>query len=693
MFKIAIDGPAGSGKSTISKLIAKQLNIEYIDTGAMYRAVTLKAMRLGANMEDETAYKFLENTKLDICNGRFLMDDEDVSEEIRSVEVTNQVSTPSKIGVVRDYLVDYQRKISDLRECIVDGRDIGTVVLKDASLKIYLDATIRCRARRRMLERAQKGVNLSLEETIKEIELRDWKDSTRKHSPLRCAEDAIVIDSTDLSIDEVVSRIINLVNERKNKMSKVTYQEGQTVRGRIINVTKDAIYLLLGEDEQKAVIYSNDLKEYVESTKLRDSYFEGGEFEASVKMVTKDKKTGETLYILSTKLKDEMETAEMARQAAIEKLNKFEELKENDEIITAKVTRVTSAGADLDYQGSRLFLPNKFIDLKEDALKQLKGQELDVIVVYVNKERLQVTVSNTMALKKQYRLAKEAAYAAITEGMETVGEVVSVLPYGAIVSLGEVSGLLHQSEIDHKPVRNVASRLKVGDKVNVKVIGMEDRKISLSMKALVAHPWDVLKEKYNVGDVFEGLVEKIIPAGLIIKLTDDYSGLMPRGEYSWFANVKMDEEVKEGTTLTVKVMTIDDNKKRVSLSHKATMENLWANVKLRRGEKIKVTVASINDNGAVVNYKNVQGFLPTAEVTSTKRINRVDEVFAVGTEVEVMVKDCDPSNAKLRVSAKAVEVAKERETFDKYFAEQEKETPTSTIGDLLGNFKLDEEDK
>ena len=191
MLKIAIDGPAGSGKSTISKIIATKLGIEYIDTGAMYRAITLKAIQLGIDIDDQ--YHFLESTSLDICNGRFIMDGVDVSDEIRSVEVTNAVSTPSKMAKVREYLVEYQQKISNSKNCIMDGRDIGTVVLPDASIKIYLDATIECRARRRMLERKEKGIDLSLEETIKEIELRDWKDSTRKHSPLRCAEDAIVM--------------------------------------------------------------------------------------------------------------------------------------------------------------------------------------------------------------------------------------------------------------------------------------------------------------------------------------------------------------------------------------------------------------------------------------------------------------------------------------------------------------------
>lgn len=679
MFKIAIDGPAGSGKSTISKMIASKLNFEYIDTGAMYRAITFKALQLGINMEDELAYDFLDSTSLDICNGRFIMDGVDVSEDIRSIEVTNAVSTPSKITKVREYLVDYQRKISNSKNCIMDGRDIGTVVLKDASLKVYLDASIEARATRRMKERSLKGVELSLEETIKEIELRDYKDSTRKHSPLRCAEDAIVIDSTDLSIDEVVSRILLLVNERKNKMSKHAYNEGQKVRGMIINVTKDAIYVSLNDDA-KAVIYSNDLKDYQEGQKLHSMYNEGGEFEAFVKQIIKDKKTGEDLYILSTKLEDEI----AAYEEKIEKFGAlFEGIRAADEIIEAKVVRVTKGGADLEYQGFKLFLPTKFIDLKEDALQSLKGQTLNVMVIYVNKEELRVTVSHVMAMKKQYRLMKEAAYAAISEGMEIEGVVENVLPYGAIVSLGEVSGLLHQSEIDHKPVRNVAARLKVNDKIKVKVIKIDGNKISLSMKALVEHPWDTLKGKYNVGDVFEGEVQKIIPAGLLIKLTDDYAGLMPKVEYSWFSNVRVDDEVKEGDKLTVKVMAIDDAKNRVSLSHRATLENTWGDIKLRKGDKIEVTIASVNDKGALVNYKNVQGFLPVNEVTSQKRISKVDEVFAVDSTIEVMVLDCDPQVAKLRVSAKAIEVAKERATFDEYFKKQAEETPTSTIGDLL----------
>ena len=214
MFKIAIDGPGGAGKTTIAKELAHILNIEYIDTGAMYRAITLKAMNLGINMEDDNAYGFLNDTVLDIQNGKVMLDGIDVSEEIRSVRITENVSTPSKIGCVREYLVAYQRKISESKSVVMDGRDIGTVVLPQAELKIFLTASVECRAKRRMLEREEKGIFKSLEETMEEISIRDHKDSTRKISPLKCAEDAVTIDSTLMTKVEVVDYIIKLVNER-----------------------------------------------------------------------------------------------------------------------------------------------------------------------------------------------------------------------------------------------------------------------------------------------------------------------------------------------------------------------------------------------------------------------------------------------------------------------------------------------
>jgi small subunit ribosomal protein S1 len=207
------------------------------------------------------------------------------------------------------------------------------------------------------------------------------------------------------------------------------------------------------------------------------------------------------------------------------------------------------------------------------------------------------------------------------------------------------------------------------------------------MKALTTHPWELLKEQYHVGDVFEGTVKKIIPAGLIIDLTPEYSGLMPKVEYSWLVNEKYEGVVNEGDKILVKVMNIDDKKFRVSLSHRETVENAWSGVKAKKGELIEVEVVRDVERGAEVSYNGVLGFLPVNEVSSSKRVTNVSDEFAAGTKINAMVIDCDPSRAKLVVSVKAVELAKERESFDSYMKEQDKVNTGSTLGDLLDAFK------
>lgn len=696
MFKIAIDGPAGAGKSTISKEIAKKLNIEYLDTGAMYRAVTLKAMRLGVNMEDDNSYDFLKDTSISIVDGKFYLDGEDVSTAIRSVDVTNNVSTPSKIGCVRSYLVDLQRKISESIDVVMDGRDIGTVVLPNADLKIYLDATVECRAMRRKLERDLAGVKLSLEETIEEIKARDFKDSTRKINPLRKADDAILVDSSNMTIEEVVNTIINLAYERGFKKMSEKFVTGQNVQGYIINVTPSYLKIELGE-EALGIIYANDILDVQQGHSLHDYYNVGQQFEAQVKALSKDQKTGQLLYILSTKLEEERlaKEAKIAQAKARKeaKLAKFQALKDADEIFACKISKVVKTGAFLSYQGDEVFLPVKQSEVSLEAMKNLSGEELEVLVTYIDAEKNQVQVSQTLASRKKARLAKKAEFEALEVGQLVDVTVSNILAFGAIVTFGNQSGLLHKSELDHKVVNDVKKYLHEGQELKAKIIKIEDGKISLSVRALTPHPWEVLCEKYHVGDVFEGTVEKIIPAGLIIKLTEEYSGLMPKGEYSWVITDKVEDNVKEGSTILVKVIDIDNKKKRVSLSHKATLENAWADVKLQRNDLINVVISEVTERGANVTYKNVTGFLPIAEVSATRRVQSVAEVFPVGTEVEALVLNCDPLRAKLLVSVKAIEVNKENESFNKYMKQQAEETPTSTMGDFLNGLDLFEEKK
>ncbi len=206
---IAMDGPSAAGKSTVADILAEKLGYIHLDTGAMYRCVALKALREGIALDDAEALKeMLSRTDIrQDTEKHFYLDGEDVSKAIREDHISMATSDVSKVGVVREDLVRRQQKLAEEKGYIVDGRDIGTVVLKDAEVKIYLTASAHARALRRLKQNQENGISTSDLETIeKEIEARDYQDMHREISPLTKAEDAIEIDSSDLTIDEVVDR-------------------------------------------------------------------------------------------------------------------------------------------------------------------------------------------------------------------------------------------------------------------------------------------------------------------------------------------------------------------------------------------------------------------------------------------------------------------------------------------------------
>ena len=221
---VAIDGPAASGKSTTAKMVAKKLKMTYLDTGAMYRAVTLALLRSNTDLDDyDSVCQVVDELELDIYDQEgktvVILDGEDVSQAIRSVPVTKNVSAVSAMKYVREAMVEIQRNIGKKTNCVVEGRDIGTVVFPDAEFKIFMVADVKMRAERRLKELQEMGDDRSLQEVMADLKRRDKKDSTRAHSPLQKAGDAIEIDTSMLSINqqvEKVEKIINLVREKNN---------------------------------------------------------------------------------------------------------------------------------------------------------------------------------------------------------------------------------------------------------------------------------------------------------------------------------------------------------------------------------------------------------------------------------------------------------------------------------------------
>lgn len=214
-FVVAIDGPAGSGKGTVTKRVGEQLGLINIDTGAMFRCVTLNVIEEKVDIEDENRIEeMLDKIEIDMKeSGEIFLNGKDVTNRIRENDINNMVSPVSIIPAVRKKLLDLQRKIAQGKKVIMEGRDIGTVVFPNADVKIYLDASPEERARRRMKQNQEKGISGSYEEVLKNIIDRDRRDMSREVAPLKRAQDAVYIDCSSMSIEETVQEIVKIINK------------------------------------------------------------------------------------------------------------------------------------------------------------------------------------------------------------------------------------------------------------------------------------------------------------------------------------------------------------------------------------------------------------------------------------------------------------------------------------------------
>lgn len=212
---VAVDGPAGSGKGTLTKLVADKLNLQYIDTGAMYRCIAFKMLEDGISLEDTDKIKeILDDIEIDLQGTKVILNGRDVSKEIRTVEVANFTSPVSAIDFIRTKMVELQRGLAKEKDIIMEGRDIGTVVFPNADVKIYLDASAEERARRRVRQNEENGISSNYEQILKDIIERDTRDMSRPNSPLKKAEDAVVVDTTDAEAEVNAQKIIDVIKSR-----------------------------------------------------------------------------------------------------------------------------------------------------------------------------------------------------------------------------------------------------------------------------------------------------------------------------------------------------------------------------------------------------------------------------------------------------------------------------------------------
>ena len=215
MIRVAIDGPGGTGKSSIAKAVAERLGLEYIDTGAMYRAMGLKSLRMGVSPEDvEAVEKMLADTEIDFNDNHMYLDGEDVSGLIRTNEISMAASDISKLPCVRAKADALSKHLASTRNVIMEGRDIGTIVIPDAEVKIFMTAAPEVRAKRRYLQLVEAGKPADYDQIFDEIQKRDYQDSHRDYHPLKQAEDAVLLDTSDMNKEENIEAVINLIREK-----------------------------------------------------------------------------------------------------------------------------------------------------------------------------------------------------------------------------------------------------------------------------------------------------------------------------------------------------------------------------------------------------------------------------------------------------------------------------------------------
>ena len=748
-FKIAIDGPAGAGKSTIAKAIAKILNIEYLDTGAMYRAVALKAINLGIDLHDEAAFSFVNDTVIDFVNSRLFLDGVDVNDQIRTKEIGDGASLVSTYRVVREKLVFEQRRMSEAKSVILDGRDIGTVVFPNAELKIYLVATPEIRAMRRFKEREEKGSNtFTLEETIEEIKARDLQDSTRAISPLKKAEDAVEVDTSNMSIDAVIQEIVRLVTERGLKMEDVknnvneqevsvetekveevespteekaeqevveevteevaeeaseeaaleekedasadepanelpALKELQVVEGtvketipaesaktdkegKVVKKAKEARVLIQLDDGHEGFLFKKDVPGIESDEDLFDEFIEGDRVKLVVKKVYPD---GGKVILSATLLEKRLN------------LEKFEEVIKNHGTFTAKVVKAIQVGLILEYDGYSCLLPTTQVAATAEDMASLINTEMEVAPIRVDYNRIRLIVSQKVANAIETRQAKEAFLKNIKLGDVFEGTVKNIESYGAFIDLGDgVEGLLHISEVEHNRIVKIEKVLKVGDKVQVKVIKLdEEGHIGLSRKALIPNYWKEFIDASEVGQVVKGKAVEINNAGVVVALTEEIQGFLPKSEVSWNKDQAIEDTISLDSEIEAKIIELDLNKKRVILSSKQLAENPWETLALKAGDVIDCKVLKVTEDGVKFLSNGVTGFLP--------KVNFGEKTeFAEGEEFQAKVRIFDAEKNKLSASMREPKPREPRENkkpnneVNKMLKNQDK------IGSTFGDF-------
>lgn len=661
---VAVDGPAGSGKSTIAKLLANRIGYTYLDTGSLYRAVTHFLMTRGITGKDVgRIQKVLTELKIELNKDKVLVNGEDVTEKLRTKEVAQEVANFAKNADVRKLVRGIQQKIAEKEMIIVDGRDIGTDVFPDAFCKFFLDASPDVRAKRRLSDMKEDSAGKSVKEVEEELKARDFADRTRTISPLRIPVDALVIDTSGLSIDQVMEQMVTYYNKRIHQVSdpsfsmqsedsklfmsalegiedkikkNVSLEPGTLLKAKIIRVTANDIQLDVGQKRDGA-IPAEELAKLDRSTLIPGNVID--------------------VYVINSRPSLPQILVSKLEADKRGSLITVKELFEKGELVPGKVKESVRGGYLIDLMGAEAFCPLSEWDLRRGK-EVAKGFESKFHIIEFKSDQ-KLIVSRRRYLEKHYAETRAGFFENHHEGDTVEGVVVSIADFGVFVELEEgVTAILRPKNAAWKRLEKLGDHFHRGDQVRGKIIHLdpENQKIEISKKDLEEDPLIVFSAEHPAGATVKGTVRHIESFGAFIEVAEGVEGLLHISEMSWTKRVDHPEEIiKIGDEVEVKILGIDIATRKVSLGLRQVMDNPWENLeqKYTEGTLVKAVVKSVLKNGIYLMVDGeYEGFIHVGDVSWTNDRTQVDTMFQEGQEIEAKVLSVNKKKKRIDLGLK-----------------------------------------
>ena len=672
---ITLDGPSGSGKSTVAKLVANKLGFKYLDTGAMYRAVTLYMLENHIDIKNEKEVIEALN-KLNIgfdSKCRIYLDSKDVSDYIRGDRVVKSVSEVSAISLVRRNMVDLQRNIAKDDNYILDGRDTGSVVFPNADFKFYIDASIEERAKRRYKEELSKGKDISFEEIKESIKKRDEYDSNREYSPLIVPKSAVIIDTTNMAIDEVVEKITDIVLNRESRILYINphnlrEREGTMEDNNLSNEQERKEFLKAVEefgdnDNNNSYKVGNIVKGNIEKFddtdvfinlnykvegKVNRNEFEnepniGEEVEAIIDMVDNDNG-----YFVLSKSKLDRKKAQTIIDEAIK----------NNNAVNGIVKEIIKGGFNISIMGYQAFCPFSQIELNRGIKDEEHiGKKYEFKVI--KKKGKDIVVSRRV-LQEETQNANIAVFLNnLKEGDIINGKVKNIERFGAFIGITEgLDGFLAIPNMSWAKIINPKDIIKRGEERAFKVLSIdkEKRKIDLGIKQLENDSWVQFVEEYHIGDTIKGEVTNVKKFGAFVKVYDNVEGLIHISDLSWNSHVNSPSDfVKKGDYLECKILDIDVPERKLTLGLKQARNNPWDTVSKDFPLKtaVKCKLKRILKNFSVFELPNgLEGICDIGDFDWKNNIVNMKDYIKDNEYIEMVVMAIDRDKQRIRLSHK-----------------------------------------